>query len=168
MRIGALSCTLIYEPKPDSTIKQRRLRINRCHVEAVAAVQNTRAFKGSGYRGVVIEKSDQAVTRGTLQQTTAKLSRISRKPKYNFHDQPDWETSPSLSRKRVLFMLAMSRGEQANNGDGNCDGDCDSDKDEASAADAPVLTSPGVRTHLQDTMPQDPGRSARCAQSELR
>jgi len=66
----------------------------------------------------------------------------------------------SLSQKRVLFLVATSRGEQVNNGDGNRNGDCDSDKDEASAADAPVLTSPGVRIFLYDAIPQALSTSA--------
>jgi len=55
---------------------------------------------------------------------------------------------------RVLFFVATSRGERFNNRDGNRNGDCDSDKDEASAADAPVLTSPGVRIFPYDAIPQ--------------
>ena len=66
-----------------------------------------------------IEKGDQAETPRTLQRTTSKLSRISRIPKYNFHDQPNRRPYPSLSQKRVLFIRAMSRGEQFNNGDGD-------------------------------------------------
>jgi len=50
--------------------------------------------------------------------------------------------------------------EQVNNRDGNRNGDCDSNKDEASAADAPVLTSPGVRIFLHDAIPQAVSTSA--------
>jgi len=66
------------------------------------------------------------------------------------------DTCPSLRNA----IKRVSRGENVNNGDGTRNGDCNSNKDEASAADAPVLTSPGVRIFLHDAVPQALSTSA--------